>query len=487
MMRTAKSRSERIRAGLDHPIIDSDGHIVEFEPLVLDYLQEIGGSSIVDRYKTNRDQSGYLSWHGLSAAQRTDIRATRTPWWGIPAKNTLDRGTIMLPELLYQRLDEMGLDFTVLYPTLGFIVPPLFNDEELRGAACRAFNCYYADLFKEYSDRIAPVAVIPMHTPKEAIAELEYSVETLGFKAVVMAGPVLRPIPSIERQYPGASRSASFLDTFCIDSEFDYDPVWAKCEKLKVVPTFHASGMGWGSRTSISNYMYNHIGNFAAAGEAMCKSLFMGGVTRRFPNLKFAFLEGGVGWACSLYADLIGHWEKRNIKDLENYNPDNLNKEMLLDLFSRYGGDRFHKKLDQIGAGSALLEGNRENPASINEWTACQIDQVTDIANLFVPCFYFGCEADDPVNTWAFNTKGNPFGSQLNTLFGSDIGHWDVPDIADVVGEAYEPVEKGLISEMNFKDFVFTNPASFYASLNTDFFKGTIVEGEVKKLLSTNK
>src|ERR1700683_2736065 len=34
--------------------------------------------------------------------------------------------------------------------------------------------------------------------------------------------------------------------------------------------------------------------------------------TRRFPSLKFAFLEGGVGWGCSLYNDLIGHWAKRN-------------------------------------------------------------------------------------------------------------------------------------------------------------------------------
>src|SRR5215471_5754836 len=29
--------------------------------------------------------------------------------------------------------------------------------------------------------------------------------------------------------------------------------------------------MGWGSRTSISNWKYNHIGHFAAAGEALCK------------------------------------------------------------------------------------------------------------------------------------------------------------------------------------------------------------------------
>jgi hypothetical protein len=32
----------------------------------------------------------------------------------VPTKNTLDRVTSMLPKLLYQRLDEIGLDFAAL-------------------------------------------------------------------------------------------------------------------------------------------------------------------------------------------------------------------------------------------------------------------------------------------------------------------------------------------------------------------------------------
>ena len=66
--------------------------------------------------------------------------------------------------------------------------------------------------------------------------------------------------------------------------------------------------------------------------------MFMSGVTRRFPTLKFGFLESGVGWACNLYADMIGHWEKRNGKKMDNYDPANLNPEQLLDLYQRYGG-----------------------------------------------------------------------------------------------------------------------------------------------------
>ena len=32
--------------------------------------------------------------------------------------------------------------------------------------------------------------------------------------------------------------------------------------------------------------------------------------------MNFAFLEGGVAWAASLYCDIIGHWEKRNLESL---------------------------------------------------------------------------------------------------------------------------------------------------------------------------
>jgi predicted TIM-barrel fold metal-dependent hydrolase len=193
---------------------------------------------------------------------------------------------------------------------------------------------------------MTPAAAIPMHTLQEALTELEYAVKVLGMKAVMMAGYVRRPIRAIARKNPEVARHVLWLDTFGLDSEYDYDPVWAKCVELKVPPTFHSVSIGLGSRTSISNYMYNHIGHFAAAGDALCKSLFFGGVTRRFPTLKFAFLECGVGWGCNLYADLIGHWKKRNLRALDNYNPANLNHEQLLDLYQRYG-DRLVQ--DHIG------------------------------------------------------------------------------------------------------------------------------------------
>jgi predicted TIM-barrel fold metal-dependent hydrolase len=320
-----------------------------------------------------------------------------------------------------------------------------------------------------------------MHTPQEAIEELEYTVKELGMKAIMMAGHVRRPIPAITRSAPEAARAAYWLDTFGLDSEYDYDPVWAKCVELKVAPTFHSGGMGWGSRTSISNYMYNHIGHFAAAGEALCKALFMGGVTRRFPSLKFAFLECGVGWACNLYADMVGHWEKRNPRGLDNYNPANFNRELFVDLYRRYGGKLVNEGLQQVVGNVGAPPSGRED--GVDDWALCHIERAEDIRDLFVPNFYFGCEADDPMNAWAFNTKVNPFGSRLKAIFSSDIGHWDVPDMTEVVEEAHELVDKGVITDEDFRDFVFTNPVTLWTDMNPDFFKGTVVETEVNRLL----
>ena len=72
----------------------------------------------------------------------------------------------------------------------------------------------------------------------------------------------------------------------------------------------------------------------------------------------------------------------------------------------------------------------------------------------------------------------------MNALFGSDIGHFDVANMAGVLSEAYELVEEGLMYAENFRDFVLTNPVHFLADSNPDFFKGTVVDQEVLAVLS---
>jgi hypothetical protein len=50
--------------------------------------------------------------------------------------------------------------------------------------------------------------------------------------------------------------------------------------------------------------------------------------------------------------------------------------------------------------------------------------------------------------------------------------------------EAYESVEDGLMSEEDFRDFVYVNPIKLHASMNPNFFRGTILEHEADKVLT---
>ena len=481
-------RIQRIRDGIDHPIVDVDAHQLEFIPVVLEYLRETAGADVVERFIVFLQR--LRRTFNLTDEQRRDERVTMPVWWPMPTEKTVDRATTDMPRLMHARMDEMGLDFSIVYPGIGLevVTLPGMVDEELRCASARALNLYYADHFRGLEDRLTPAAVIPMHTPAEAIRELEYAVNELGFKVVLLAGDVLRPVPAVQRACPELFEGPFYTDgfwqdTFGIDSDYDYDPVWAKCQELKVAPTFHSGPIGWATRRSISRHQYNQIGGFADGGEAICKSLFFGGVTRRFPDLKFGLLEGGVSWAPPLYSRIIDHWKKRGAEGIKHLDPKLLQPAVMSDLIDEFGSDRIRAVRDQLVAD--LLWS--DHPDELDDWRACQINEAHDIHNLFIPNFYFGCEGDDRLNALAFNTELNPFAARFNAMFGSDIGHFDVPDMRLVVEEAYELVEDELITTDDFRDFVFANAVRLHGGTNPSFFVGTAVEHEAEAILATTR
>lgn len=477
------SRSAQIHSSLSHPVIDSDGHIKEGIPVFFEYLGALAGPAMVDRYKRITAEERVGGYDG-AADEIRDRRITRTTWYTLPTGDMRDSAATALPKLLYERMGEMGLDVSVIYPTIGLSMNSI-DDAEVRVASCRAINRLRADMFEGLTDRMLPAAVIPMHTPAEAIAELEYAVNELGMRAAMMASFVKRPIMAIERKYPGAGKYAYWLDTYGLDSEYDYDPLWAKCAELKISPTFHSIGWGWGSRRSISSYIYNHLGGFAASAEAVCKAIFFGGIPARFPSLTFGFCEGGVAWARNLYCDLISHWEKRSGDGLRrNYNPDRIDRDVLAEIWNRYQRKGVDADMDTI-VSTFLRTPSGTYPFIFDEFEKSGVKTIDDFRTLFIDRFYFGCEGDDPLNALAFKPEGTPNNVRFNSLYGSDISHWDVPHLGAVLEEVYEMVEKHLMTEEDLRDFVFVNPIRFWTATNPDFFKGTVIEKEVSAMLAS--
>ncbi len=121
----------------------------------------------------------------------------------------------------------------------------------------------------------------------------------------------------------------------------------------------------------------------------------------------------------------------------------------------------------------------------LDDFSACKITRKQDWIDLYVTPYYFGCEADDRMNATAF-CKLNPFGAQLNAIYSSDIGHFDVIDMRDPLAEAYELVEDGVLTDDNFRDFVFANAVRLWGTQNPDFFEGTVVEKEASAVLKAD-
>src|SRR5205814_9694784 len=121
----------------------------------------------------------------------------------------------------------------------------------------------------------------------------------------------------------------------------EYAPVWANRRALGIAPSLHSVHRRPALRASPSKFTYNPTGHFAAPNHAAFKAMSLGGVTRRFPGLNISFLEGGSGWACMLYGDLLSHWEKRSLEGLDDVDPRNLDRAALADLAGKYGGEAF--------------------------------------------------------------------------------------------------------------------------------------------------
>src|SRR5450432_1332533 len=127
----------KIRELLAHPVIDSDGHLVEYRPVAMEYIAREGGADMANRF-VEQQRTTFLSrdWYDASPAERMARWTHRPPFWGEPLRNRgLDLATAQFPDLMYRRLDQLGIDFTVLFPTIG-INPQGYLDEETRRASC---------------------------------------------------------------------------------------------------------------------------------------------------------------------------------------------------------------------------------------------------------------------------------------------------------------------------------------------------------------
>jgi predicted TIM-barrel fold metal-dependent hydrolase len=174
---------------------------------VREYVKRFVGEQSAARYERITRVTLASGSRNTTMEQRQKSKVAQPAWWTFPTKNTLDRATAMLPKLLYERLPDMGLDYSVLFPTSIMTMVPFMRDEELRRGGTRALNTYAAELFGDYADRMTPVTGIPIHTPQEAIEEFGAR-QVAGAQGGDAGGAGQPAYPRRRRPLPDLARSA---------------------------------------------------------------------------------------------------------------------------------------------------------------------------------------------------------------------------------------------------------------------------------------
>ena len=117
MQTNGHTEARKLHSRLSHPVIDADGHWIEYAPIMREEFRRIGGEAAAEAYDiASQRVPNSLK---MTLAERRRRRVGQEAFWGSPCENVLDRATAMLPRLMYERLDDLGIDFSVVYPTAG--------------------------------------------------------------------------------------------------------------------------------------------------------------------------------------------------------------------------------------------------------------------------------------------------------------------------------------------------------------------------------
>jgi predicted TIM-barrel fold metal-dependent hydrolase len=466
-----------IRQRVGHPMIDGDGHLVEVREALVRFVHQRGQEALLDDpVARGLLVPGHEHVRFPPLDQRRHFYTHKATRWFTPA-NTRDYAAVSMPGLMYERLEETGFDFAVVYPTFGLHIAHI-PDERARRGLCHLYNELVAEDYAPYRDRLSPVAIVPLSTPEEGIEELEHAA-FLGLKAFLIPSYVWRTIPAFADapgEYGGRLRR---MDSFGCDSEYDYDPFWKRAVELNAPISAHLSGAGLMDHVSPSNSLFS-AGQFAATAELLAKSLFLGGVLHRFPGLRVGLMEGGVAVGVRLYGDLVGRFEKRGPEGLANLDPRAIDAAEVARLAARYNPRLVGVPEDRLLPALAAEEGGD------NDFQASGVRSPVDIRDQFCHSLFWGCEGDDPLIGVAFDQRVNPLAATLRAFVGSDIGHWDVPSFGHPLKEAYEQVEHGVLTAEQFRDFTLTNAVRFYAGNRPDFFADTTVQSAAQTAIASS-
>jgi predicted TIM-barrel fold metal-dependent hydrolase len=173
-----------------------------------------------------------------------------------------------------------GIDAEIIFPNKGLSMWAT-PDPEFAMAMCRVWNDWAWETFGPYNDQLSPMACLATGDLDGSIAEVERSAKR-GFRGLTLpCKPIWGPHDHEQPNY----------------NLPEFDPLWAAIQAADLPITFHVS-TGRDPRASRGNggAVINYAVHSLAPTMEPIANLCASGLLERFPGLRFASIEAGIGW-----------------------------------------------------------------------------------------------------------------------------------------------------------------------------------------------
>jgi predicted TIM-barrel fold metal-dependent hydrolase len=359
------------------PVVDADTHVDECES-TWEFLEpaeeQFRPRTLVSEPQPNQPPGYHRSW------QIGDNRIVRRIRDDTRTGTTVEARELSGVSARLAQMDAMNVDYHVIYPTL--FIQYVTGDPAAQVALCKSYNRWLAQRSAESSGRLRWPVVVPTLDMDAATAELRWA-KTKGACGVLrLASDDNRRIT--DPYFFPLYEEASALDlSICVHTGVA-DP-----------PFSHSEVVGVPSRRP-------QMQLFGLNVVDACYSVVSSGVTRRFPKLRWGFIEAGSSWIPYVLAELWSILDRTSWAFTFKYSMDDVN-----DLF-------------------------REN----NVYVACQSHE--DIPYLL------------------------RFGTEDHLMIGTDFSHADQSAEIGALDGIRRMAEEGRISKDQARKILEDNPMTFY-------------------------
>jgi len=197
------------------------------------------------------------------------------------------------PQVQLDAMAEEGIDVAVLYPSRGLnllAIPEL--EADFAAALARTYNDWLYDFCQADPNIMRGAGMISPFNIDDAIGASRRCVQQLGFRAIFLRANIVN--------------GHNWHDAY-------YEPLWSALEALGAPLGFHEANNS-AARQAGENFGYDFMLRHTYAHpveQRLTVGAFCGGgILRRHPKLRVAFLEGNCAWLPFLMWRLDEHWEQ---------------------------------------------------------------------------------------------------------------------------------------------------------------------------------